>query len=205
MFRDAFSKYDRLETEDLLNTLNPVLDGTPFDPETSVVMGMDLSFYPGYRLIEIAHHATMPARKLHILYKTGGKPVILDWTNAPIYALNKTVPLALDDHNITDYVRFFMAYVRGRHARFLIVESVDDIAWKDEPPATLRKVLGGLIEPLRITGTTPDGGISLDARMIFKDSLFKGVITVKTDGEITLTGEELLVEEIPVLDDVLSQ
>lgn len=202
MFRDAFVKLDLLEAEALLQAVNPLLEGSPFDPRTATVLAMDLSFYPGYRLLDIADHGVNPPRRIHAVFKPGAMTV-LDWTNAPIYILNEKVPLRLDENNVAEYVRFFFAFVRGRHGRFLITESVDDIAWKDEPPPSARKAISSLIEPARLRGIDDDGTFHLSVRMMFKDSLFKANVAIKPDGQVSLSDEELVVEDMPVLDDSL--
>jgi hypothetical protein len=204
MFRDAFVKLDALEIEDLLRRLNPLIEGSDYNAQSVTILAMDLSFYPGCRLLEVADHSTMPTRK-NFLVAGADHATVLDWTNNPIYRLNEKVPIRLDEKNVFDYVRFFFSFVRGRHGRFLITESVDDIAWKDEPPATARKAIGNLIEPIRLKATDRDGTIHLAVRMIFKDSLFKSNVKVAPDGLVTLQDEELVVEDIPVLDDVLGQ
>lgn len=204
MFRDAFTKLDALEVEDLVQRLNPLLGGSPYDAQKVTVLAMDLSFYPGARFLEIADHSVLPSRKSFVVYRQTDA-VVLDWTNVPIYRLNETVPLTLDERNVVDYVRFFFSFVRGRHGRFIIVENVDDIAWKDEPPATARKAIAGLIEPVRLVGIEKNGSYALAVKMIFKDSLFKSNVVVSTKGLVTLQDEELIVEDIPVLDDTFGQ
>lgn len=204
MFRDAFVKLDALETEDLLKRLNPLIEGSDYHAKSVTVLAMALSFYPGCRLLEIADHSTLPTRK-NFIVMGADHAALLDWTNNPIYRLNEKVPVRLDEQNVFDYVRFFFSFVRGRHGRFLITESVDDINWKDEPPATARKAIAGLIEPLRLKAVDRDGTFHLAVRMIFKDSLFKSNVKVAPDGLVTLQDEELVVEDIPVLDDVLGQ
>lgn len=208
MFRDAFQKLDRLEIENLMGAVNPLLDGAPFNPRTVTVLAAELSFYPGWRLLDLADHEVVPARRVHVLYNPeASQPLrILDWTNAPIYALNRAAPLTLkDDRAVVDYVRFFFAYVRGRHGRFIIAENVDDIAWKEDPPQAARKAIGNLLEPVRMTGESKDGTKTLVVRMIFKDSLFRSTVLVSPDGMVSLTDEELVVEDMPVVDDLLGQ
>lgn len=204
MFRDAFVKLDVLETEALLKEINPLLEGSPLGIRAATILSVEPSFYPGYRFLDISDHNVVPPRRIHALY-TPGQLVLLDWTNGPIYAMNQNKKLRLDEKNVAEYVRFFFTFVRGRHGRFLITESVDDIAWKDEPPPTARKAIGNLIEPARLTGTDADGSFSLSVRMMFKDSLFKARVTVKPDGQVSLKEEELVVEDMPVQDDVLGQ
>lgn len=204
MFRDAFVKPDKLEIEALLQEINPKLDGSPFDARSATILAMALSFYPGYRLLDIADHGTVPARRVSILYAPGNI-IVLDWTNGPLYALNKTGLLQIDDSNVIEYVRFFYAFVRGRHGRFLITESADDIVWKEEPTPAARKAISRLVEPLRLVGTSPLGDYVLSARIIFKDSLFKATISVSPQGGVTMSEEELVIEDMPVQDDVLVQ
>lgn len=204
MFRDAFTKLDALEVEDLLQRLNPLLGGSPYDAQKVTILAMEPGFYPGCRFLEIADHSVMPTRKSFVVYRQT-EAIVLDWTNVPIYRLNDTVPLTLDERNVIDYVRFFFSFVRGRHGRFIIVENVDDIAWKDEPPATARKAIAGLIEPVRLVGVEKDGSFALGVKMIFKDSLFKSNVLVSPKGMVTLQDEELIVEDIPVLDDTFGQ
>ena len=62
-----------------------------------------------------------------------------------------------------------------------------------------------MLEPLHIAERTSEGGYKLIARMMFKDSLFKTVVNVKPDGMVNLSDEELLIEEMPVLDDTFGQ
>lgn len=204
MFRDAFVKLDALEAEALLRDVNPLLEGSPLDPRSAVVLSVAPSFYPGYRFLDISDHSIAPPRRIHGLYAPG-ELVLLDWTNAPIYAMNRKGCLHLDEKNIAEYVRFFFTMVRGRHGRFLITETVDDIAWKEEPPPTARKAIGNLIEPVRLVGMDADGTYTLGVRLMFKDSLFRAKVTVKSDGQVSLSEEELVVEDMPVQDDVLGQ
>ena len=41
--------------------------------------------------------------------------------------------------------------------------------------------------------------------MMFKDSLFKSDVTVQDNGVVSLQNEELLIEDMPVLDDTFGQ
>lgn len=204
MFQDAFIKLDRLETESLLDVANPKLDGATFRPDNTVVLAHDLPFYPGYRFAEIADHNTNPPRSRYVIQKDGDITV-LDWTNEPVYRLNEQAPVRLDHHNVIDYVRFFFTYIRGRHGRFLVTETVDDIQWQEEPPPAARKAVGKMLLPLRVIERDGDGDYILECTMVFKDSLFKARVRVKENGRVELFDEELVIEDIPVIDDVLGQ
>ena len=88
----------------------------------------------------------------------------------------------------------------SRHTR--ATESVG-VACVSEPPPNARKAIGSLIEPVTLNSVDADGIYHLAVRMIFKDSLFKSGVRVTPQGVVTMENEELVVEDIPVLDDVL--
>lgn len=204
MHDNIFVKLDRLETESLLKDINPVLDGADFAPATATLLAQEIGFYPGYRFIEVADYEQHPPRRRFVIHKAG-TAMPMNGSNEPIYSLNSKAPLKLSDATVVEYVRFFFANVRGRHGRFLITETVDDIQWREEPPPAARKAIGKILVPLTLTGREPDGGYRLSACMMFKDSLFKAAILVRHDGVVSLSDEELLIEDMPVLDDVFGQ
>ncbi len=204
MFADAFIKLDKAQSARVAALIAPFLDVT-FDPERANVMIHHLSFYEGYFLAEISAHDVNPPLVRSVVCNDKGDVHVLNWTNDIIFKLNKVVPIQLNDDTILDYIRFFFTYVRGSHGRFLIVDSVDDIDWREEPAPAGRKALGKMIEPLHLVRREKDGTSIFKASIIFKDSLFQAEAHVKQDGQISMTNEELLVEDIPVADDVLGQ
>ncbi len=204
MFQDAFIKLDALESETVLEDINPVLEGSSFDSETVTILGQKLSFYPDYRFLDIADYEVVPHARRFIIYKPGDV-VVLNGTNEPVYALNEKAPLLLDENTAVDYVQFFFSYVKGKHGRFIITETVDDIQWKEEPPPAARKAIGKMIESVLVTKIDDDGSYHLVASMMFKDSLFKTSVIVSPSGLVNLSDEELLVEDMPVLDDIFGQ
>lgn len=202
MFRNAFRKLEQEDAEPILMEVNQAIEGSPFTGQTIVVLEQDLPFYPGYKFLEISDHGAQPIRIQNIVYKPGDITV-LNWTNEPIYQLNAKAPIQLNQDTAALYAKFFFTYVRGRHGRFLIAEGVDDIQWSDEPPPAARKAVGKMLTPVTLSNIGPDGTYNLVGQMMFKDSLFKSVIHVKPDGLVSLSDEELLIEDMPVLDDTL--
>jgi hypothetical protein len=183
----------------ILADLRSVLGTTGFAEGATTLRSHKAPFWPGYDIIEVTDLSTVPPARKFALYKTGAARII-DWTNRPIYETNEIAPLKLDTRIVVDYVRFFFTYVRGRHGRFLIVESIDDIRWQVDPPLQGRKVMQDMLEPITLIGTT-DEGYALSAFMVFKDSLFRTRINVRKDGVINMSDEELKIEGMPVLQD----
>jgi hypothetical protein len=144
--------------------------------------------------------SAVPAARKYAIYKAGDDNVV-NWTNQTIYDTNEKAPIVLDANTVLSYVRFFFTYVRGRHGRFTIVETIDDIKWQVEPPLQGRKVMQEMLEPLQILDTGVDGSFTLLAYMVFKDSLFQTKIQVRPDGLVSMSDEELKIEGMPVLQD----
>ncbi len=200
MFKEAFVKLELDETATILDLVNPHLDGVDFDPVEATIMAHDMPFYEGYRFLDIADHSTVPVVQRYVIYKPDDI-IVINWSNEPLYALNKTAPVIITDETVIDYATFFFTYVRGRHGRFIVTENIDDINWKEDPPPSARKAISDMIDPIFIKDNK-DGVYELEARVMFKDSLFKSDIKVKKDGNVELFNEELLVEDMPILDDI---
>ncbi|MCI5060099.1 MAG: hypothetical protein MRY79_03400 [Alphaproteobacteria bacterium] len=202
MFENSFHEIEIPKAGDILDKLNPELDGAQFDLSTARLIATDLAFYNGYQLMEVRDHDTEPPRNISFIYEGEGRAVhILNGTNDAIYALNRLVPIALDDQTIKDYVRFFFHYVQGRHGRFVIVEGTEEINWREEPTLSAKRALGKMIEPLEVQDISEEGVYTLKASIIFKDTLFESLISVNKEGLVNLHNQELLVEDIPVVDE----
>ncbi len=209
MFQDSFTLIEHGDAAKILDDVNPHLDGSPFDPAVARILSHPLPFYEGYDLVEISDYDVNPPRKISLIYKSHenapSEVYILNGKNEPVYELNKAAPIQLNETNIFIYVRFFFSYVRGRFGRFMIVENVDEIDWKEEPSPAGKKALSKMIRPLTLKPKTFDDEYYLTASIVFKDSLFETDIKVTADGQASLSNQELLVEDIPVLDDTFGQ
>jgi hypothetical protein len=200
MNNEEWQKLDPETSARVLGEAEAVLGPVPFNPAATTVRSQKPSFWRGHDILEITDLSTVPPARKFAIYKPGTVRVI-DWTNRPIYETNEAAPLHLDERTVVEYVKFFFSYVRGRHGRFLVIETIDDIRWQIEPPAQGRKVMQEMLEPVAVAGRTDDGGFTLSAFMVFKDSLFRTRIQVRKDGVISMSDEELKIEGMPVLQD----
>ena len=208
MFTDSFTQIEHGAAAEILDRLNPLLDGASFDSATARVISHELPFYAGYNLVEVSNYDVNPPRKISFIdqdNKEADSIHILNGKNEAIYSLNKSAPIFLNEQIIQTYVRFFFHYVRGRHGRFLIVENIDDVDWREEPAPAGRRALAKMINPIEIKSIDGEGTYHLNASIVFKDSLFESDISVSPDGTVSLSNQELLVEDIPVLDDHFGQ
>jgi hypothetical protein len=197
---EDWQKLDPERAARILSEVNPKLDPVPFSAEHTTVRTLRLPFYKSYELCELTDLSAVPAARKYAIYRAGDVHVI-DWTNEAIYETNRTAPIALDERSVVEYVKFFFNYVRGRHGRFLIIETIDDIRWQVEPPLQGRKIMQEMLESVTVTSQDANGTFNLDAFMVFKDSLFKTKVHVTRDGFVSMSDEELKIEGMPVLQD----
>ena len=206
MFDEAFIKLEIDEIASLLDVLNKQIEGSTFDPLETTILAVDVPFYAEYRFLSVADHATNPPLQRFVFQKNDTHDfTVIDWTYKTIYDLNKVAPIALDDKNVLEYVRFFFAHVKGRHGRFIICESADNVQWKDEPPEEVRKKLNKTMQPLEIKEKRKDGVYAIKAFMMLKDALFNVDIYVEPNGRVTMSDHEIMIEDVPVLDSAFGQ
>lgn len=204
MFQDAFKKLELDEIATILDQIKDDLDAH-YDPIETTILAWNAPFYPGCRVLEIANHDTMPAIKTFAVYSPK-KWAILNYTSDMIFKLNKEIPLQLSRENIGDYIRYFFFFVKGKHGKYHVVESVDDINWKDDPPPQARKAIGAMIMPITLVPPPPGEDKSkffAVGNFMLKNALFKSEIVVDSKGKIDLVNEQLQVGDIPVNDDIL--
>lgn len=199
MFQDAFTKLDAMARAAALADIAGSLSNIALKAEDLTILAWNVPFYPGYRLLDIADLSRVPPIRRSLLQKPGATPVMLDYTNDPIYALNQSAPIQLSAGNVLDYVRFFFRYVSSRSGAVQIAETVDDIPWQQDPSPSARKAVGRLIQPLQLL-SQDDGAFTLHCCLVYNHSLFRTYVRVRTDGVVSFGDEEALVEDMPVRD-----
>ena len=161
-----------------------------------------LACYPGHRLVEceVRRQDVRVASFLFVEGPAGCVP--LDLSNRPIYQMNAEGRLDLSaDAQVADYIRFFFGAVAGRHGRFILAETVEDIPWTRAATSSDREGLARRLQYLEPWREERDGReiFVTRATMVFKDSLFIATITITREGIAGLDEEELLVDDgLPV-------
>ncbi len=201
MFNESFIKLEIDEIASIIDVVNKKIDGSIFDPLETTILAIDVPFYPGYRFLNISDHATSPPLQRFVFQKNGTYEfVVIDWTYKTVYLLNKVVPISLNDDNILEYISFFFSYVKGRHGKFIICESVDSIRWKDEPSGNTIKKITNVLQPLKIEEKREDGIYKVKAFVMLKNSLFGVDIFVNPDGEVKMLNHKIVMENLSVVE-----
>lgn len=197
-----WQKLDQTAALKILEKVNPHIEPVPMSLENTSVRMRRLPFYKTATFYEMTDLSVVPGARKYALVGENAVYVV-NWTNETIYSANEAEGLDLTDQSITEYVKFFFSYVRGRHGRFVIIENFDEIKWQNEPPPQGRKVIQEMLYPVSKLSQDPDGTYNLEAFMLFKDSLFRTLVHVDAQGTVSMSDEELKIEGMPVIQDVM--
>lgn len=202
MQREAYVRLDLSESTAVMAEIVPRLDGVIFDPARATVLAASPSFYPGWRILDISDHSVMPVSRRCVV-SGPGDTVVLDGTAASVTRLNRLVPVHLDAKNIGDYVRFYLAHISGPHGRLIVVEGPDDIPWHSDPPTATRKSLNEMITPLTVLKNGKRGPFQISLCVVFRSLLMGLNVSVTSDGAVRFGDEEILLDDLPVADEIL--
>ncbi len=158
------------------------------------------SFYPGWMYVTIQKEEDVTAKPITVFTKQD-EIVMMDWQAATLLSFNQTAPLVLSVDNITDYLVFFFAHVRGQEGGMQIISSYDDFKWREEPVPQVKKTLSGLIRaPYLMSWDEQNRAYELGAHILFRNNLFECRIKINREGDIDVSERTLQVEDMPLLD-----
>lgn len=200
MYRDD-DQWTPVEGEELQGFLDQVgtIDGRYTPSATSTeVKWRALPFYETTVLIRMRDE-TWGKKNLGIYYLAReGDLTRLDGTSLPIHDTNRSAPIALNEDNILDYLRFFCFFVRGDDGPFLVSENLDDPGMPQTlDPATARAVEGTL-RPATYEGKNAEGYYMCDAIVYYANALFLANFAIQPTGMIEMLEDNPLLQDLPV-------
>ncbi len=210
----AFTSLPPEEARAFLTTIAQDLLPIAVPADKTLVQVADLPFYEEYKFYALTDMTLPPPNVRYVLYKPGDLN-IMNWTNEPIYMVNEKAPIKLDRKSLVTYAKFFFHYVRGQLGRFIIVEKPEDVRWLESANDKEKADVTAKLMNVTYKGIGRDNLFTLTATVVFKNALFKTDIKVApyemdvfdpelgapehfTIGQMKLTNEELLLEELNV-------
>lgn len=210
-------KFETLEptaVKELLADIVSDIDPIVLPEDKTAVQVAELPFYEHYKLYALTD-TTLPAPNTRYILHKPGDVSLMNWTNEPIYSVNERAPIKLDRKTTLPYAKFFFHYVRGQLGRFIIVEKPEEVIWLANATAKEKADVAAKLMPLTYKGVGRDNLFTLTATVIFKNALFSTDIKIApyemdvfdptinapehfTIGQMKLTNEELLLEELNV-------
>lgn len=177
-----------------------------------------LPFYPDCYIAAVSVLGNLPPNQIFfVISENTNQYAALDWTSEPIYRFNEKVGLVLPgDDALKTYIKFLFFFVRGQLGRFIFVEDVADIDWRESASHKIKADVENKLLPLSTIDDAPEGMRRLRFTCIFKNALFQSDVYVAlrtmehhwpedddpsqfTIGQSVLRGEKLLEEDLPVI------
>jgi ATP-dependent 26S proteasome regulatory subunit len=181
-----------------------------------------LPFYPDTRLVKCQLSDKEGNQKIIFGLVRNNIFFRLDFNNGVIYTFNERFGINLNLETVIDYARFFFSFVRGRHGFFNILTAPEDIPVdKDEKKYAPNKpdisesldfscltsdkrteTLTELVTPPKLKDQQNPDFFAIDVVILFKNNLFNSVVIIENNGMISLTDERVILENIPLQEQV---
>lgn len=207
MFQEVYEKLENKNKNNILGFIAKTqssanLGGDALDGDNSTVIRCPIDFYPSHFLYEISDNKSMPPiTRYYVIDEDNKECTLLEYSSECIYKVNAALGVYLTIDNVKEYIKFFFKFARGRHGRFVVLDSVDDMHWQEEPPLAARRAISTMITPIEILQIKDNNSFECSACFVFKDSLAKAKIKVHQNGQVEISDEEILVEDMPIIDD----
>lgn len=209
-----FQTLDPKATKQLLADIAADISPIALNADKTSVQAAALPFYDEFKLYALSDGSLPAPNTRYVLYKPGDVSV-MNWTNEPIYSVNERAPIKLDRKTAIPYAKFFFHYVRGQLGRFIIVEKPEEVVWLANATDKEKADVAARLMPVTYKGVGRDNLFTLTATVVFKNALFSTDIKIApfemdvfdpainapehfTIGQMKLTNEELLLEELNV-------
>ncbi|NCC21987.1 MAG: hypothetical protein EOM26_05940 [Alphaproteobacteria bacterium] len=114
-----------VEKEQLVGMLEKVLPKdmpAMFSGRNSEARCARLPFYTNFLIYRLTNNATLPAFSVDFL-SDSHQFLYLDGTSVPIYAVNQSGDLILNENTVLDYMAFHVHYVPGPEGEILLIDS----------------------------------------------------------------------------------
>ncbi|MDR3450607.1 MAG: hypothetical protein P4M15_12845 [Alphaproteobacteria bacterium] len=210
----TFQPLDAAATQKLLAAIAVDISPVTLPADKTKVEVAALSFFDEFKLYTLSDTSLPSPNTRYMLYKPGDVS-LMNWTNEPSYAVNERAPIKVDRKTCISYAKFFFHFVRGQLGRFIIVEKPEEVTWLANANAEEKAKVNALLMPVTYKGIGRDNLITLTATVVFKNALFKTDIKIApfemdvfdadlgapehfTIGQMKLTGEDLLLEDLNV-------
>jgi len=193
---------ENLKGDDLSEFIKRIsgIDGVgTIEPDVVCCLGV-MSFYPGYRLYKAIYIQDDAVPDKYFLLGINRDDVFyLNGSYEPFFDLNVAGEAEITDDTVSDYLRFYLKHIRGRHGYFYLIESEDDVFCDpdlediDESLEPSRNLIKKDIKPLKLCDVQENSYV-FEAFILFKNALFLSNIDIYKDGYVDFNNQNTLID-----------
>ncbi len=181
--------------EKLASTVNEAKGSAVVNAKQCTFIVTELAFYSSFKLYTLIDSSYTPLIQYSILYN-GNNALLLDGTFRNWYYANQVDTLSLSLSNILQYVRIVLNSIHAQFSSTNIVTSIDDIDFYQMPSMETLHQIESSIKPPVISHKNNE--FTILSCLIEGAILYDCLISVKLNGEISITDKNLILTGIPV-------
>jgi hypothetical protein len=192
----SFKEFTPSKTISFLKRLDKHNVPHSFNPKATKVLGQNISFADGWMRIDCEDFSEMPHQKS--IYLANDMTIIpLSYTPTPLDNVFKTMPVAVNDNNVIDYLSlYFLAFVQNGE-RLKPVFHTDDIQWQDDLSPMLRKSLElDFSKYPRIQNI--NNNYMVELLCVFRQSIMAISCEVHADGHVDVVDRIVITDDLPI-------
>jgi len=190
------------ETEELsiIPLLNAENDLFYFSEESVSIKAFELPFFENYICLEVWMLHSTPPISLNYLWNKNDEVIAFNGYKEFIFDNLPKFGLVLNPQTIMPYVRFVLDCIWTFHGSLRLIEDYDEIEFSKKPTPNEQEFLLKSIRRAKITPT--ENGYSIDAVIVYGDSLFQSNIELQNNGILDIVSETLLCEKYRCLEPI---
>jgi ATP-dependent Zn protease len=161
-----------------------------------------LSFYKDHRLVEVTFVRTGEEQRAYFL----NAEVEVVWLNGDsdvIHEVNEAESLRLTGAVVSDYLKFFLYFLRAGQSAFVLVETPEEIedgpgpspqaaepSEDDNPTPMTLEAARACAQPLKLEDDDHKGPWRFKAIIAYQEMLFRSVLVVQSDGQVEMVDDD---------------
>jgi hypothetical protein len=171
----------------------------------TLIRRAEIGFYREHRLYEVLQRRKLAARFQQYYFLISAEQLLpLYGESQPIHEVNGRSEALSSSEQAEQYLRFFSSAIRGAEGRFLIIERLREIPWRDAPPDKMRNAIIPKLIAVASHEVTEEGSgertWEFEANVCYGSHLFLARFAVRSKGMVEMKGDTEIVEKLAVED-----
>ena len=193
MYKNFKIELSQTEEQSLIPLLNAENSLWCFSENDVAFKAFELPFFKNYLFLEAWMLRSIPPVSLSYLWNKSDDIISLNGTKEGIFDNLQKLGIVLNRQTAIQYVRFVLGCIWTEHGSLRLTEDDEEIEFSSKPTLSEQQFLQKHIRPAKLTQT--ESGYSIDAVIIYGDSVFQSKIELKNNGIFEIESETLLCEK----------
>lgn len=192
-FLNSFHKVEQAKEK-----ISSLIIGEDNDISFTKIFKKELEFLPNYYLYEVTQSDMLPPKAYKAFISADRESVYKqDGSAEQFYAIAHLKDFCLSPSTVEEYIQCFFYCVYGGQGQLSLVETINDVNWRDKPAPALLSLITAELSPLSAQGEDENSYL-YEGCFVSNNALVKAQIKVLKNGRVTVNELEILFENLPV-------